>query len=59
MVYDPIALDELPGPEQEHEVVIGVPGRKCTSDESVDKDVSGCEDLRTMEFSHMKNERPI
>jgi hypothetical protein len=53
MVYDPIVLDEVRCPEQLHEVVISVPGRKCSSNESVDKNVGRCGGaLRTTEVSH-------
>src|SRR6266702_1853472 len=54
MVYYPIVLQEVLGrwcPEQEHEIVISVLGCKCTSDESVDEDISRCESLRARKVS--------
>lgn len=48
MAYDPIVLEETLGflyPEKEPEVLVGVPGSKCTRNESVDENVSGWEVL--------------
>ena len=43
MVFDTIVFEEGLGlwcPEKEHEILVGVPSRKCTSNESVVEEVT-------------------
>lgn len=57
MEYDPKVVEEVLRPEKQHEEVSSILGRKRSRNESVDKNVSGCGALRTMEISHKKNEQ--
>ena len=54
VVYNPEVLDEVPGPEQKHEVVRGVLGCKGLSDESIDEEVGRRGALHTREVSYEK-----
>ena len=54
VVYNPEVLDEVPGPEQKHEVVRGVLGRKGLSDEPIDEEVSRRGALHTRKVSYEK-----
>jgi hypothetical protein len=59
MVYDPIVFEKTLGlwcPEKEHEIAVGVPGRKCTRNESIDENVSRWGVLRNRKSANRKND---